>query len=424
MQLRMNRRLYGMLGKRLKEARLDEVRDPRDERGQRWALGVLLRCLLGGLLSGARSLADVEKLSTQLSRPMRRLLGVRRRVPDTTLRDTLCSLEPEALRAPLHAVVGAAYRRKALEPDDLPFGVVSMDGKLFSIPSCDDWYAQRQTASEDGPIVGLVRTVTCALTSIQAQPVIDVTSIPAPTNEMGIFEFSLARLCQAYPTLGLFELVTYDAGACSETNASAVRDRGLHYLFGLKGSQPTLLEEAQRWLGARSEREADETHETVERGQRVVRRLYLGEAMAAPEGWQHLRTVVRVQTETVDCASGKLLRTDEHYFLSSLPRCRLTPAHWLLVIRRHWGVETAHQALDVSFEEDDHPFIEANPRGALVVAILRRIAYTILTLFRSVTQRSDERRHVPWKELMRDLFVAFLTTTKQQIRDLRPRLSS
>jgi hypothetical protein len=432
MQLRMNRRLYGMLGKRLKEARLDEVQDPRDERGQRWSLDVLLRCLLGGLMSGARSLADVEKLSTRLSRPIRRLLGVRRRVPDTTLRDTLCSLEPKQLRAPLHAVVRAAHRRKALEPDELPFGVVSMDGKWFSIPSSDDWYtppgvpkrrAQRQTASEEGPVVGLVRTVTCALTSIPAQPVIDVTSIPAPTNEMGIFEFSLARLCQAYPTLGLFELVTYDAGACSETNARAVRDRGLHYLFGLKGSQPTLLEEAQRWLGARPPGEADATYETLERGRRVVRRLYLGEATAAPEGWQHLRTVVRVQTETFH-STGGLQHSDEHYFLSSLPRCRLTAAHWLLVIRRHWGVETAHQALDVSFEEDDHPFIEANPRGALVVAILRRIAYTILTLFRSVTQRSDERRHVPWKELMLDLSVAFLTTTEPQIRDLRPRLSS
>ena len=37
-----------MLGKRLKEARLDQVDDPRDERGQRWSLDVLLSCLLGG----------------------------------------------------------------------------------------------------------------------------------------------------------------------------------------------------------------------------------------------------------------------------------------------------------------------------------------------------------------------------------------
>jgi len=423
MQLRMNRRLYGMLGKRLKEARLTEVDDPRDERGQRWRLGSLLRCLLGGIMSGAQSLADVEKLSTRLSRPIRRLLGAGRRVPDTTLRDTICSLDPETLRAPLHAVVRAAQRRKALDPEALPFGVVSMDGKWFSLPSSDDWYAQRQTATETGPVVGHVRTVTCALISIPAQPVIDVTPIPAPTNEMGVFEISLDRLCQAYPTLGLFELVTYDAGACSETNAKAVRDRGLHYLFGLKGNQPTLFDEAQQWLGACAPGKANATHETVERGRRLVRSLYLGDAVAAPKGWEHLRTVVRVQTEAFDRSSGKLLHSTEHYFLSSLPRFRLTAAHWLLVIRRHWGVETAHQALDVAFEEDDHPWIEANPRGALVMAILRRIAYTILTLFRSVTQRSDERRHVPWKDLMSDLFVAFLTTSEDQIRDLRSRFS-
>jgi hypothetical protein len=41
--------------------------------------------------------------------------------------------------------------------------------------------------------------------------------------------------------------------------------------------------------------------------------------------------------------------------------------------------------------------IEAHPRAALVGAVLRRIAYTLLSLFRSVTQRSDERRNVPWK---------------------------
>jgi hypothetical protein len=161
----------------------------------------------------------------------------------------------------------------------------------------------------------------------------------------------------------------------------------------------------------------------MQRGQRVVRRLYLGEATAAPEGWEHLRSVVRVQTQTFD-ASGQLVSCENRYLISSLPRYRLTPEHWLLVIRRHWGVETSHQILDGAFAEDDHPWILHNPRGALVVAILRRIAYTILTLFRSVTQRSDERRHAPWKLLMLDLFTAFLTTNDDQIRGLRFRPSS
>ena len=43
------------------------------------------------------------------------------------------------------AIIRAAHRRKALSPNALPFGVASLDGKHFSIPSSDDWYAQRHT---------------------------------------------------------------------------------------------------------------------------------------------------------------------------------------------------------------------------------------------------------------------------------------
>ena len=165
--------------------------------------------------------------------------------------------------------------------------------------------------------------MTATLTSIAAQPIIDVTPIPAHTNEMGIFVLALERVCRAFAGLDLFRLVTYDAGACSKANARAVRDRDLHYLFVLKSSQSSLYAEAELWLGSR-------------------------------------------------------------------------PVEW----------------------------ISSNPRGALVVAILRRIAYTLLTLFRSVTQRSDERRSAPWKRLMLDVFTALLTTNKDHIRGLRFRPSS
>jgi hypothetical protein len=408
----MNRRIYGMLEKRLDEAAFDEVTDRRDPRGIRWPLVALLRTAVGAMLGGKKSLAEVEELSTRLSRPIRRLLGIKRRVPDTTLRDALGTIEPGDMRAPLHAVIRAAQRRKALEPDELPFGVVSLDGKHFSVPSSDDWYAQRQTQAEDGPLVGIVRSVTAALTSSRARPVIDVVPIPAHTNEMGIFKTVLDKLCSAYEKLELFQLVTYDAGACSAHNASLVRERGLHYLFGLTSAQPTLFEDARRWLGSRTT--TDVESEDFERGQRVVRRLFIGEVTADPGGWQHLRTVLRVVTETFD-SGGALVRRDERYLISSLPRCRLTAAHWLLMLRRHWGVETAHQILDTAFAEDDYPWIEALPRAALVVAILRRIAYTILALFRSVTQRSDERRHVPWKALMTDVFFALVTPCAEQV---------
>jgi len=111
--------------------------------------------------------------------------------------------------------------------------------------------------------------------------------------------------------------------------------------------------------------------------------------------------------------------TEERYFIASLPSSRLTPDQWLLVVRRHWGVETAHQVLDVSFKEDKRPIIVENPRGTVVVAMLRRIAYTLLTLFRSVTQRSDERRHTPWKKLIQSVFRTLIASDQSTLAGLR-----
>ena len=221
MTTRMNRRIFGMLKKRLDEADFDQVRDGRDDRGKRWELSAVLRTAVGATLAGAQSLAQVEAISARLSSPIRRLLGIHRRLPDTTLRNVLCAVEPNDVRQPLHAVIRRVYRRKALEPEHLPFAMVSVDGKHISIGGCDDWYAQRQSQDEGARLVGVVRTVTATLTSHRARPIIDTVPIPAPTNEMGAFETALDALCSAYRGLELFQLVSYDAGACSAHNAQA-----------------------------------------------------------------------------------------------------------------------------------------------------------------------------------------------------------
>jgi hypothetical protein len=345
---------------------------------------------------------------------IRRWLQIPRRVPDTTLRDTLVTIKPEHLPSVLHRAVRAAHRRKALAPDVLPIGVVSLDGKVITLPAWDDWYAQRQSSQEDS-VRGLVRTVTAVLTSSSARPCIDVTPIPAPTNEMGMFETAFEHVVQAYAGLDLFRLVTYDAGACSAANALAVRQRGYHYLLGLKGNQPELLREAQQWLGNKTDAHA--TSEDIERGHPVIRRLYFGQATTGPEGWEHIRTVLRVVSEKQD-ALGRVA-TEERYFIASLPSSRLTADQWLLVVRRHWGVEMAHQVLDVSFKEDKHPIILENPRATVVVAMLRRIAYTLLTLFRSVTQRSDERRNTPWKKLIKSVYRTLIGSDQSTLAGLR-----
>jgi DDE_Tnp_1-associated/Transposase DDE domain len=418
---RLTRRMLGVLAARLPEARLDQVNDPRGLRGRRWPLFILLRAVLVAMVAGCKSLTLAEALTAEMSMPLRKRLGIARRIPDTTLRDVLCALDPAELRGPMHALVRAAHRRKALEPDKLPFGVVALDGKSTALPSCDDDFAQRQSHG-DGGLIGVVRTTTCTLISSRAMPCIDAIPIPAATNEMGHFEASVRSLAQAYASIDLFRMISYDAGACSEHNAGVVRELGLHYLLGLKSTQPTLLAEAQRLLAALPWHRADASSEDTLGGARtVLRHVYVTEQMHGFGDWKHLRTVLRVESETRD-SNGQRLSHDNRYFVSSLPAFRLTAAQWLLVVRLHWGVENnCHHTLDDAFEEDERPWIKSDPRGMVVIALLRRMAYNLLTLFRSVTQRSDERRATPWRDLLRWFYNAILCATDADLYALRPR---
>lgn len=417
----MKRRLASMISARVADAGFDEVRDGRDARGKRWALPTLLTAAVASIAAGATSFREAERVTAGLPGAGRRWLGIARRVPDTTLRDALGRTLPEDVRRCLHRVVGRAHRRKALVPDAaLPFGVVSLDGKAFSLPSCDDFYAQRQTAGEGAPLVGVVRTITATLTSSAARPCIDASPIPASTNEMGAFRRALAELVATYGSKDLFRLVTYDAGACSLDNATAVREANLHYLFAVKGCQSTLLDLVRRQLAELPATAAASVTEERVGNHRVVRRLYRAVAMDAPEAWTHLRTLLRVETETLD-ARGHRVTHDDRYFISSLAADRLVAAQWALIVRRHWGVETTHQILDVSFREDDHPWVESEPRTALVVALLRRIAYTMLALFRGVTQRSDARRAGSWRELLADVRDTLLLLADVHLQGLRKR---
>ena len=122
---RMTRTTMGLLKSRLPDARFDDVGDPRDARGRRWGLDILLTTLELASAAGGRSLAEAETLTADLSPSARRLTAIPRRVPDTTLRETACRLDPEQLRRSLQATARAAQRRKALRREGFPFGVVA-----------------------------------------------------------------------------------------------------------------------------------------------------------------------------------------------------------------------------------------------------------------------------------------------------------
>lgn len=416
---RMNRRLIGMCSARTRELGLGAVLDPRVRVG-RWNLEPLLAMALVGLVAGCKNLRDVERLSKKLPKAVRKRLGVWRRLPDTTERDLLVRMAPEALRSVLHRQVKLALRRKALRPDRFPLGVVAIDGRTTATPMTDEnTYAQTQHDRFHRERCGLVRTMTATLISSRVQPCLDACPIPPDTNEMATFAQALGMLDTTYSE-SVFQMVAADSGSCSKANGQLVEDAHRAYLFRLKeGDQPTLYAEAERLLGALRPESAEA--ETVDqRGQETVtRRVWLTREMAGWHDWTHLRTVVRVESETID-EHGEV-SVEQRYYVSSLRQARLSPSRWLQLVRLYWGVENGnHWVFDAILNEDDRPWI-LEPQGMLAVMMLRRIAFNMLALFRSVTQRSEERRQMPWKDLIEDVRDALVSAKESELRGLRLR---
>jgi hypothetical protein len=416
--------MVGLLHARLPELDLEAVEDPRSREGK-WRLGQILTATLVGIMAGCKGLWDSEQLTKNLSVAIRRQLGLKRRLADTTARDALCQVSLDELRVALHRLVHAAARRKALEPVDLPVRVVAMDGKVTKLPCLHQRFIQTQHPDFGLPY-GLVRTMTAALVSARGRPCIDVVPIPSETNEVGHFQEAFQSLVRTYEPL--FDVVSYDAGGFSRSNADTVIAAGKDYLFALKDEGRTMCKLAEEVL--RFEPVLHQTTDVLDNATMVVRSLRLvradpswsyGDGKSPGDSiWPHAKAFLLV--ECVTLREGVVLEREDRMYVSSLDPSRLTTAQWLLLIRSHWGVENNnHHTLDTAFAEDHRPWIEADAHGMLAVLVLRRIAYTLLALFRSVTQRSDDQRAIRWRALLAWVHDALVAAGPEHTINLRVR---
>lgn len=393
--VKLTRRVVGMLAARMREVEWGEVSDPRSQRGRRWALPPLLRLLLAGLMAGKKSLSEVESLSVQLSPETRNRLKVGRRAPDTTLRDLVTRLLPPELCGLIRRSAQQAFRRKSLV-SDFPLDVVAMDGKATAIQELNTPWAQTHRRKEGLSAHGLIRTITCTLVTALGRPLLEVVPMGAQGNEMGFFRTVFAQLVKHHKAT--FELVTYDAGANCASNAQAVVDAKKHYLFALKDENRFLMRRVLEVLGHKTPETAIDFTETLLSKRdniRVFRYLHMAELPTGYKAMKSVRTTLRVHSLKVD-AQGNLLSEENRYFVSSLKHHRLSSKNWLELVRRHWQVEVTHNVLDTSFQEDDRPWLTHSAQGMLVILLLRRLAYNLLTLWKSRTLKSDENRSAPW----------------------------
>jgi hypothetical protein len=392
------------LGKRENALAFDRVRDPRARRGRRWTLRSLLTATFISMVAMERSFRGVERLTRDM-RGCRKKLGIPRRVPDSTLARLYGRLRDETgLRQVLVDDIKRAHRRKALEPTQLPIGVVAIDGKTIwcgrkpvKDPAC-------QAMPQTDRTYFRLHALHAVLVSTAAQPCIDQLLVPAETNEMGALPSFLKRLTQAYRRISLLEVVTLDAGMTSAENARVVTENELRYVMALKETQPTLLAETQRLCGWGAHKQVGyvcdaRTPWQRYRGKRIRRELYRSSEIRSWPGWESAHQVWRVK-QTAQHADGTV-DVENRYFVTSLPRERLTGQQILTLVRLHWGVENGcHWTMDVVLGEDARPWCTQG-KALRMLSWMRLLAYNALRFLRDRYLRSSTSRSMPWDELRR-----------------------
>ena len=346
--------------------RLQSLPDPRDRRGVRHPLPVLLGTLLVALAGGADSMAAVAAFTHDHRAWFRLWLPLGDTAPsrDTYLR-LVQRLDPEtAMQAALWLLDGTSL-------PGLQELILALDGKV----------ARRSGDRADGlrPLHMVSAFLVREGLTVAQEP------CEAKSNEIT----AIPRLLGRIPLEGA--VVTIDAAGCQRALVQALRAAAADYLLAVKGHQQTLhrkvkaaFDEAER--GGLTPAVTDRC-ETVERnGGRRERRTGtvlggpgLGERVADPKAWPGLRSLVRVQTER-NGPRGR--QRSVRYYISSRPP---DAAALLERVRGHWGVENGlHRTLDVPFREDDCRMRTGH--APAVMAVLRRAA---LNMVRTIQRKLE-----------------------------------
>ncbi|MCV2491907.1 ISAs1 family transposase, partial [Geodermatophilus sp. YIM 151500] len=172
-------------------------------------------------------------------------------------------------------------------------------------------------------------------------------------------------------------VVTADALHCQRAHADYLHARGGHYLFTVKGNQPTLRRALARlpWAQVSGQRERTIGHgRTESRSIKVIDLDGTPEARLFPHGARAIKVVRRRRRAGQAKPSVKIV-----YAITSLGHRDADPRLLAGWIRSHWTIENClHWVRDVT-EGEDHSRVRTG-HGPQVMAALRNTAINIIRL--------------------------------------------
>jgi predicted transposase YbfD/YdcC len=330
--------------------RLAQVPDPRDPRGVRHALAVVVVLTACAVLAGATSLLAVSEWIADAPPQVLDRLGVRpdpllprRRVPaETTVRRLLARVDGDALD---RAVGGWLAERQPARPGQRGLAV---DGKTL-----------RGAAKARGRKIHLLAAAEHTTGLALAQ--LDV-------GETTCFQPLLDTVADLAGTV-----VTSDALHTQREHADYLLGRRAHYIAIVKGNQKNL----RRQLKSLPWKEIPLQGRTrgTGHGRSEIRRIKA--ATVNNLLFPGARQAVQIKRRRTCRKTGKTTITTV-YAVTSLTAEQATPAQLEQLIRDHWKIEALHHVRDTTFAEDSSQLRTGNaPR---VMATWRNLAVGALRL--------------------------------------------
>lgn len=331
--------------------------DPRHTRNRKHLLMDVVVIAICGMVCGCDGPTAIHRWASNRLDWLEGFLPLANGIPSRDcIRRLLMALEPEAFQECFQDWVARAIRAE----EGGPARLIAIDGKtcrrshdaangLGALHIVSAW------ASEEGIALGQVAT---------EEKSNEITAIPLLLKRIELND----------------ALITIDAMGCQKEIARDVVAGGGDFVIAVKDNQPKLREAIAAYFEGHLERDLEDLryrhHETTDRGHgRLDERSYyltrIPTDFAAKKEWPWVKAIgfsVRVSQH----ADGS--ETDEvrYYILSRY----LSGKRFGEAVRGHWGIESMHWVLDVTFREDDSRTRERTLGNNL--SWLRRFAVTLL----------------------------------------------
>ena len=331
--------------------------DPRHTRNRKHLLIDIVVIAVCGLVCGCDGPTAIRRWATNRADWLKEFLALPNGIPSRDcIRNLLLALQPEAFQECFRDWIACAVGAG----EGGPARLVAIDGKTLrrshdAAGGLGPLHIVSAWASEHGVALGQVAT---------EEKSNEITAIPLLLQRIELAE----------------ALVTIDAMGCQKDIARGIVAGGGDFVIAVKGNQPKLAEAIGALVGRHLDGEPGALrhrgHETTGHGHGRRDERYYFVARVPPEfpareEWPWVKavgTAVRITTHADGTQSDEV----RYFMLSRF----LSGERFGEAVRSHWGIESMHWVLDVTFREDESRTRQRTLANNL--SWLRRFAVTLL----------------------------------------------